>query len=510
MWIEILLFFAACFLLLYRYITKSFGRWEKEGIPTLPGTFPYGSHAEILTQSRHMNDVFKEDYEKLKDSPVVGAYMLGKPVLYINDMELIKTIMVKDFNHFMDRDDSNMTNAMAGGDIDKYWHTQMTTLSGEAWKEVRSTFTPIFTSGKMKAMMQFITEVGNSMVKELERLADAEEDFEFKSVTGKFSLDSIATCAFGFNPNSYEDKDNSFVKNAAPIFQSDSMFDMLLFTRFIPLGSWIHKKLGLNIMRPKQTKFFVDIIRQALKHRRESGEKRNDLIDMMIECMKNQDESRSDGKKQMDEDTLISTAFVMLVAGYDTTGMTLSYLAFYLSTNPEVQAKLQVEIDEAFAENDGKLPDYNTILSLPYLDMVIQETLRFVSPIGGLTRACTKPYTIPGTNIHLKEDDVVIIPISGIHQDPNYYPNPEKFNPENFSKEAKASRSPYTFQAFGQGPRGCIGMRFAMLEVKLAACEILNKFTILPSAKTPEKQICDPGHDLGYFLGGLWGKVQRR
>jgi len=508
MWIEILLFFAACFLLLYRYITKSFGRWEKEGIPTLSGTFPYGSHVEALTQSRHMMDVFREDYEKLKDHPVAGAYILGKPVLYINDMELIKTIMVKDFNYFMDRDDSNTSNAMAGGDIDHYWQQQMTTLSGEVWKEVRSTFTPIFTSGKMKAMMQFITEVGNSMVKELDRLADAQEDFEFKSVTGKFSLDSIATCAFGFNPNSYEDKTNSFVNNAAALFQSDTMFDILFLTRLVPLGSWIHKKLGFNLMRPKQTMFFVDIIRQAIKHRRESGERRNDMIDIMLDCMKNLEESN--GKKKMDEDNLIATAFVLLVAGYDTTGMTLSYLAFYLSTHPEVQAKAQAEIDEAFAENDGKLPDYNTILGLPYLDMCVQETLRFVTPIGGISRACSKPYTIPGTNIHLKADDVVVIPASGIHMDPNYYPNPEKFNPENFSKEAKASRSPYAFQAFGQGPRGCIGMRFALLEIKMAACEILNRFTILPSTKTPEKQTHDPSHDLGYYLGGVWGKVQRR
>ena len=68
--------------------------------------------------------------------------------------------------------------------------------------------------------------------------------------------------------------------------------------------------------------------------------------------------------------------------GYDTTGMTLSYLSYELANNPEVQARLQEEIDEAFEDADDQFPDYSVIQSLPYLDMVIHETLRYHPPIG--------------------------------------------------------------------------------------------------------------------------------
>ena len=308
-----------------------------------------------------------------------------------------------------------------------------------------------------------------------------------------------------------------------------TMDSLLLMTRLIPGVTWIHKKLGINLFKAKQTKFFVDVIRQTLRHRRESGERRNDMIDLMIDCMKNPDNAASKenieedqyekdmklshvrkSKEMFDEDTVVATAMVMLVAGYDTTGMTLSFISYYLSNNLEVQEKLQEEIDQAFEDNDGKMPDYNTVQGLPYMDMCINETLRISSLLGSLFRAVAKPYTIPGTKIHLKKDDLVQFSLSGIHYDERYYPNPRQFNPENFSNESKQSRTPYTFLPFGGGPRACIGMRFAMLEMKLALCELLSTYTFLPSDKNPKELVVEPTSDLGYIKGGLWAKVKRR
>ena len=80
--------------------------------------------------------------------------------------------------------------------------------------------------------------------------------------------------------------------------------------------------------------------------------------------------------KTLDNNAIVSNLMLLLVVGYDTTGMTLSYLAYAMSKNPEVQEKLQQEIDKAFEESEEEFPDYNTIQNLPYLDMVIHETLR--------------------------------------------------------------------------------------------------------------------------------------
>merc|ERR1719187_175731 len=214
--------------------------------------------------------------------------------------------------------------------------------------------------------------------------------------------------------------------------------------------------------------------------------------------------------KEHDEMTLVATAFIMLVAGYDTTGMTLSYLTHELAKNPEVQQRLQEEVDDAFDKAGGSIPDYYTIQGLPYLDQAIRETLRLHTLVSQVSRICTRDYTLPGTNITVKKDNLVMVNAIGMHMDPKYYPNPEEFNPDNFSKEAKASRSPYTFLGFGQGPRSCIGMRFALLEAKVAMVMLLRRFTFVRGARTEDRPVSDPTSIFGYAKGGLWARVVER
>ena len=345
----------------------------------------------------------------------------------------------------------------------------------------------------------------------------------------------MATCAFGIDPNSFKDKDTKFVQAAARIFRNTFSDGMNTLSRLIPGVSALHRFLNVSIIKPKETRFLTNIIRQSIQNRRENGHRENDLIDLMIDCIKtegktaddmpanNENESNhqdqyekdmhlkhSAKNKHFDEDTIVATSLVMLVAGYDTTGMTLSFLSYDLAQNPEIQENLQAEIDQAFDDNDGKLPDYTTIQALPYLDNCIHETLRLHSPVGLILRSCNTDYNLPGTNYTVKKNDLISIPAVGIHNDERYYPNPSQFNPDNFSKEARQSRSPYTFLGFGQGPRACIGMRFALLEAKVAVAMMMRKYTFLPSTKNPAQLKIDPNGALGWIEGGLWSKISTR
>ena len=172
----------------------------------------------------------------------------------------------------------------------------------------------------------------------------------------------------------------------------------------------------------------------------------------------------------MDEDVLVATAIIFMMAGYDTTATLLSYGSYALAKNPEAQTRLQEEVDEAFAEAEGEFPDYSVIQGLPYLDMVVHETLRLYAPVPMNNREAGVDYRIPGTEVHLKIGpyDIVSVPhfhiqvnlkkgdllsfsVEGLHRDPAHWSHPEEFYPEHFSKEEKATRSPYAFQAFGQG-----------------------------------------------------------
>ena len=379
--------------------------------------------------------------------------------MVVNDPDVTRQILVKDFNHFVDRDTEENILKLFPGKTDAYWLEQMTLKTGEKWKDIRSTFSPIFTSGKMKVMMRFIDKVSESLVQEMDKNTGMIDGFELKESMGKFSLDTIASCAFGVDGQSFDEQESVFVNNASRIFQTTKMDQFKIFgSLLLPGMAKLLRLMGMNTFKPKQTMFFVNVVKRTIQERKSSKERKNDLIDLMLDAMEGvkdeeQEEKEDQYEKDMklthkangnnlDEMSFIGTAMVFLVAGYDTTGVTLSWICYELAKNPDLQRRLQEEVDTAYEAAGGKTPDYNHIQGFTFLDQLIQESLRLHTVIS-IQRVVTSPeYTIPGTKTKMKKGSMVIVNAPGIHSDPKYFPNPTVFNPDNFSKQAKASRSP--------------------------------------------------------------------
>ncbi len=217
-------------------------------------------------------------------------------------------------------------------------------------------------------------------------------------------------------------------------------------------------------------------------------------------------------RKDVTEQDIISTAVVILVAGFDTTGSTLSFLFYALAMNPDIQEKLQSEIDEAIqgsSGSEGKLA-FAEIQEIEYLEKVILETLRRYPPVGVSFRECTEDYTFPGTQVKIRRGTEIQIPVLGIHMDERYFPEPERFDPERFTKEAKAARHPMAFMAFSHGPRMCLGMRFAMLEMKVAVVNVLRDYSVRACAETPTKVTWKPDAVTSTSLEPLLVKFEKR
>lgn len=505
--------------LLYRHVTKDFRRWLSEGIPHLSPTFPYGSHPDIPRQAKHINQIVREDYERFKGEPLYGWHLFGKPVLGINSLDLVQRVLSTDFSSFVDRMSAGLLES--GGNLDKHWLKQLTNLSGEEWRETRHTFSPVFTPSRIKGMMHIIRHVVDRLVEATADLATLDQDFQLKHLFEKFSLDSLASCAFGVDPDSFRAKDSRFMQYARELFVRTSMDKLFLLLRITPIVSKVLFHLKINTFKPKQTRFFRDVVLGTIKQRRHTGERKNDLIDLMIDCMDDSDDNGGDDNddkgdttaskgRKIDEETIVSTAMVLLVAGFDTTSMTLSFMAYHLSQNPGVQERLQEEVDAACLNSPQDFPDYDAIQGMVYLDNVVQETIRLHPPAGLLMRMCTADYSVPGTNIQIKKDDLVSISVSGIHSDPDHYPNPDEFNPDNFTKEAKTRRKSCSFLGFSHGPRACIGQRFALLEIKVSMIALLRRFTFLYSQLNPGVLVIDPTSHMGFIKGGLWARVVER
>ncbi|XP_025939651.1 thromboxane-A synthase isoform X3 [Apteryx rowi] len=120
------------------------------------------------------------------------------------------------------------------------------------------------------------------------------------------------------------------------------------------------------------------------------------------------------------------------------------------------------------------IPDYQNVQELPYLDMVIAETLRMYPPAFRFTREAAKDCVVLGQRI--PAGAVIETAVGHLHYNSDFWPEPEKFIPERFTEEAKKERHPFAYLPFGAGPRGCIGMRMGLLETKMTLLRILQKF----------------------------------
>lgn len=117
--------------------------------------------------------------------------------------------------------------------------------------------------------------------------------------------------------------------------------------------------------------------------------------------------------------------------------------------------------------------------------MLFSETLRKYPILATLDRVVTKDYQLPGEDILLKKGTKVFISLKGIHNDPKYYPDPDKFDPERFSQENKVNRHPCAYMPFGEGPRICIGMRFGIMQAKIGMSILLKNYKYSISPKSP-------------------------
>lgn len=178
-----------------------------------------------------------------------------------------------------------------------------------------------------------------------------------------------------------------------------------------------------------------------------------------------------------------------------------------MSKNKQVQDKLRREIEDN-CDKDGKI-NFDTLNEMPYLDQVWHEALRMHPPATFFSRKCTEPIVLDfeGQKAPIDLDMTVYIPMHQIHYDPDHYAEPEKFNPERFDPEnggLKAFKDKGVYLSFGDGPRICLGMRFAHMQSKSAVAAILQNFEISVNGKTAKKLVIEPKEFMNIKVGGLW------
>lgn len=219
---------ALCLFYYVRFKHRS-NYWTSVGVKQpASNPFPFGNNPitcfDRLAGKINLGDVAYKQYLDFDGEKVYGTYMLAvcHPILMIRDPDIIKDVLVKDFSHFVDRTQLiDIFGTDGPTETDLAWQTQMSSARGEEWKGLRTMFSPIFTSGKLKTMMSLIGNVGKDVEKNLAEKIDQDGMVELKDVFGKFSMDTMASCAFGIEAGSFNvgsGDESEFVKYAKTIF----------------------------------------------------------------------------------------------------------------------------------------------------------------------------------------------------------------------------------------------------------------------------------------------------
>lgn len=130
-------------------------------------------------------------------------------------------------------------------------------------------------------------------------------------------------------------------------------------------------------------------------------------------------------------------------------------------------------------------------------------------PVTFLIREASKDYKIPNSNLTIHQGTMTIIPAYCIHHDASNYPEPSKFDPERFSEENKKERHPMAYLPFGDGPRNCIGLRFGLMQTKVALIKLLSDFKVSPSPQTMIPMRYDSKSLILAPENGMWLKVEK-
>nr|AIL94149.1 cytochrome P450 CYP3025A1 [Tigriopus japonicus] len=528
MWVELLLAFIGLFLSFYLYMTRKFSFFKGKGIPYMEPTFPFGSSNmfKTFTGQSSFVDMGTLIYQKYPGSKLVGQFQFSEPQVMINDLELAKNIMIKDFDYFMDR---RPFSAPGKNKLTKVMSRMLTSLKGEQWKTMRSIVSPVFTSGKLKSMTVLINKVGDDFVDHMAKYCESGEPFDAKKTFTNFTLDTIANCGFGFEARTLKNPDNQFRAMITKLTGGNQVLQLAKFV-IITMCPWIMKIKELSFFDEEAGNFILDIFSQSMEERKKSKVKRNDLLDLLMDALEadregikqelendqfDQDAQVQVSKKSVIPDDeidifLLSNAFILFFAGFDTSSTIMSITSFSWPLMRMSKTKFMKRSLKPLLQNNGSDNlDYNTIQGMSYLDKVVHETLRLY-PLTMIERMCVKDYKVPGTDFVIPKGMLVQIPSTDIMRDPQYYDNPNEFNPENFSPEAKAKRSPYSFLAFGQGPRNCVGMRFALLQVKISVIRLVAHYRLEKCAKTVSQLIPDPRSQSLQPKGGIWLSISPR
>lgn len=257
----------------YIYVKSIYRYFEQRGIPYDKPIFPFGTFTDGVIGNTSLAFIYADIYRKNAHHKFVGFFSFWRKQILIRDPELIRNILIKDFDVFQDR--GNYYNKKKDP-----LTAHLFNLGGDAWKLLRAKLSPTFTSGKIKGMHSSIVECSNLMLDFVQNCRSTQKSLEWQSLFIKYGLDVISTTAFGLNCQSLTDENSKFVKMARRVVEPTLV---RFFGVLIMLEGQIGRTLNLTLLPKDVSDFFLGVFKEAIKFRQIKQTTRNDYFQLLID-----------------------------------------------------------------------------------------------------------------------------------------------------------------------------------------------------------------------------------
>ena len=359
--------------------------------------------------------------------------------------------------------------------------------TGKYWLKQRRMIQPHFHHRQLGGL----TTIMNSTIENLLKRWDSfpsEQLLDINEEMSQITMNVITRTMFGDDQLS-EDEIRDVGNHVALLIKDVTL---RLFLYFIPswLPLWGDRRL-------KQVRKGIDeVVYRIIEQRRTDFHERSDLISMLMSAV---DEETNEG---MTIEELRDEVATIFLAGYETTSTTLTWTLHALSQYPEIEEKLEKELDEVL---EGRVPTFEDLPKLTYTRKVLLEAMRMYPPVSLLPRTTVEDDYIDG--YFIPKDSTLWVFIYGIHHHSDFWDNPELFDPTRFDEEKKQEQHRFAHIPFAKGPRQCVGDAFSLMEGTIALAMIKQKYSFdmveNPLMAPQLNTVLKPSHK-------LFGRVRKR
>lgn len=317
-------------------------------------------------------------------------------------------------------------------------------LDGERHKRERKLLNPPFHGARMRSYGSQMQEVALAEARDWQ----PGEVVEIHKAMQRISLNIITHAVFGIVDPAQGER----TRETATEYM-ESMSPLVLMLPFLA-RDWFGLSPWARMQRARQA-FDALLYEQIAARRKQPGGE--DILSLLLS-------TRYEDGSGMSDEQILSELITLLIAGHETTALSLSWMFYHLYRHPETLVRLRRELDAL-----GPHPEPEQVAQAPYLDACCQETLRLYPIVGEVFRKLRRPlelgqFLVPAGNS-------VSVSVIGLHTHPALYPDPETFRPERFLER---KFSPFEFVPFGGGVRRCLGAAFALYEMKQVAYAVLQ------------------------------------